>query len=126
MKNLTYQELLKAPTEIQHIYIAALNDRPVAHSFAVNAMQKYPEYFQDEIERAMKWQKVTDEDRKGYNDAIDEIHKELLPGYGKGFIYNAANWEVLSREYELVKDEIDRRRKQAFNAWYGKYGLVEE
>ena len=126
MKQLTYQELLKAPVEVQHIYIGGLNNHPVGYSFAVETMQKYPEYFQDEIERAMKWKKVTDEDRKGYNEAIDQIHKELLPGYGKGFIYNAANWEVLSLEHELVKDEIDRRKKEAFQAWYSKYGLVEE
>lgn len=126
MRDLTYQQLLKAPTEVQYIYVSGLNDRMIGHSFFEEAMAKYPEYFQEEIEYRMKWKLVPEEVRNNYNKALDDLNQELLPNYGKNWRYYLEHQEECAEQYNSVKDEIERRKKEIWNNFYGPFGLKRE
>lgn len=123
MKTLTYQELLRVPGEVQYIYISGLNDRMIGHSFFEEAMAKYPEYFQEEIEYRMKWKLVPEEVSNNYRNAIDELYKELLPNHGKNWRYFLEHQEECTEQYNRVKPEMERRKKELWNHFYGPYGL---
>lgn len=70
MKPLTEDELLKAPEIVQHIYICSLWSIPIGSGLYKEALDKYPEYFPEEIKRREKWLSVKDDYLKEF-DKID-------------------------------------------------------
>lgn len=123
MKDLTYQELLKAPKEVQYLYVMSLNKRPVSHSSCQSAMANHPEYFQEEIEWKMKWNKIPKEVHEAYRQEIEALTREMLPSSGKGLRYYLLNQDKVDREYEAVKDELERKQGEIWAKHYAEFGL---
>ena len=48
MNELTYQEFLDAPVDIQYLWLAYIFDKQVGASFYIKTKEKYPEYFEND------------------------------------------------------------------------------
>ena len=125
MRNLTYQELLKAPGEIQYLYVSYLNKRAVGKSFHDEAMAKHPEYFQDEIEYLMKWEKIPTEVKEACNKEMAEMRASLTPP-SQGLRHYLANQAEIDKQFDAIIPEIRKREKEIFNRHYGPFGLKRE
>lgn len=128
MKKLTEQELCDAPRLIQHIYTFGFLEKPIGLSTYEEALEKYPEYFPQEIEHRKKWdaipQKVHDDYWQEYTELNKIIMKDLPES--KGISYYMDNmdefyeWDNKSKE---LKKKGRHLYKQLHEKYYSKYGI---
>lgn len=130
MKNLTITEIKKAPQEIQYIYMCAhlKRKRPIGSRLIDESMEKYPEYFQDEIQATKNWNSIPESIHESYKAECIKIHKiifkDLPPPRGIFFQIEhpeeAANWHKLWNECR--KKEIPFL-KEIHKKYYSPFGL---
>jgi hypothetical protein len=123
VKDLTLEELNKAPGVIRYIFAASSAGLPVSGKLVDQATKDYPQYFQEEIERKTKWNAIPEEIRKAYLKETTEKYMELygsIPNSRKGIWY----WCNHPEEYkghEKAYEEIQPKLKQIEIELYNKY-----
>lgn len=128
MRELSYEELTEAPSEIQYLYLAAIMKVSVGSHIIETSMSKYPEYFPDELERIRKWEKVPQHVHDEFNKAAKELHdrifKDLPPS--KGILWHCQNPDE-SEEWLTAYDKCFQEElslgKALHDKFYGPYGL---
>lgn len=58
MKALSHDEINKLPQEVRFIYMMSLANQSVGVSVFQKAVEKYPEYFEEEIEYRKKYENI--------------------------------------------------------------------
>lgn len=109
MKDLTYKELVEAPTNIKYIYLMALSKQAVGSKIIEDAISEYPEYFPDELEHRRKWALIPQQVHKEYwkerESLRTRIYKELPPS--KGII----GWSKDPKGYKRWLEAYEKCRK---------------
>jgi len=54
MKNLSYEDLIQAPSKVQFVYLAATRKIRLGSKILEEAIKEHPEYFTEEIEQRNK------------------------------------------------------------------------
>lgn len=79
MKELSDKEFRNAPADIKQIYIHALNEWPIGSSLMKRAMEKYPEYFTNDI-----YEEYEPEEMKPFqSEEIKELEWKYLHEFAK-------------------------------------------
>ena len=130
MKNLTYDELLKAPAKVKFLYSMAMMNEPVGSQIKKDAIKENPEYFPDEIALENKWdlipQTVQDEYWVEREKIRKDIYKDMPPSKGiigwsmdgdKNGYYKWQNeWDKCYKAEMILAKEIHQK-------YYGKYNI---
>jgi hypothetical protein len=128
MKDLTEEELLKAPHIIKIIYMSAISKVPIGSGTYERAIEDHPEYFPETIEHRRKWklipQEVHDEYWKEYWQIYKEIMKDVPPSKGIfGWIQNLDEWTEWNKLYQEAKEKGKHLHKNLHEKHYSKYGI---
>jgi len=112
MKDLSYSELVNAPSIIQYIYIASVQNQPIGMSIYEEAMKSYPQFFKEELEIRRRWDAVPPHIKEQYFDAMAKMYEKYAretPFYGKGIMFFANNPDKFSEQIAYV--EAQRQNK---------------
>jgi hypothetical protein len=128
MKDLTIEELEKAPFEIQYLYIMGISNQSVGITIFEEAIEKYPEYFPDEVEYRKKWalipQEIHDAYWKEYWKLDKEIYKDIPPSKGLMYLINntdeAKEWK---KKWNSANKKAEPLKKKLHKKYYSKYGI---
>lgn len=128
MKNLSHEELLKAPTEVQFLYLRAVAKEPVGSKMIEDAMRDHPEYFPDELEHRRKYalipQSVHDSYMEEWSALQKEIYKDLPKSRGvlEWFDYpeEYAEW---NRIWKICYDKAKPLEEALHKKYYSEYGI---
>lgn len=133
MKELTTEEFSEAPNRVQYIHMCAHQNIPIGMSILDEAIDKYPEYFPDEVEHIRKWAAVPEELKDEYFKKCAEIHREVFADApqcpNKGLLHMIRDpegqkemkaWEE-SNKIRFPKKE--KLKDQLYDKMFGKYGL---
>ncbi len=130
MKDLTYEDLITAPTRVQFLYLAAIRNEPVGSQMIEDAIKESPEYFQEELEYKRKWalvpQSVHDEYWAAREELGKEIYKDMPPS--KGIIGWAADkdfdgYNKWSDAYNKCREIEKPLAEEIHRKFYGEYGI---
>lgn len=128
MKDLTYDELSKAPPRIAFLYAMALTDQPVGLQTIETAMKDHPEYFPDELEYRRKYnlipQSVHDAYFEEYGKLREEMLNELPPS--KGIIYwcdHPKEYKEWNEAYDRISPQFEVKEKELHRKHYSEYGI---
>jgi len=129
MKDLTAKEFDEAPDLIQYTYTMCALKQPLGSSIIDEAIEKYPEYFPDEVEQQKKWasvpQQVKDAYFEEYQKLLEDIYKDV-PHVGKGILFYATHPEE-DAEHSKGWDEATKKGQPLLKAlhdkYFGKYGI---
>lgn len=130
MKNLTFDELAKAPSKVKFLYTMAIIGQPVGSQMVEDAIKESPEYFPDELDRKRKWalipQSVHDEYWSEREKMREEVYKDMPPS--KGIIgwamdEDRTGFEKWQEAYRKCR-EIEKPLAEAIHKkYYEKYGI---
>ena len=130
MKNLTYDELVKAPSKVKFLYAMAVIGQPVGSQMIEDAIKESPEYFADELEHRRKWALIPQSVHDEYWDEIEKVRKEVYKDMppSKGIIGWAMDEDitVFEKWHEAYRKcrEIEKPLSEAIHKkYYGKYGI---
>lgn len=118
MKQMTYQDLIKAPGTVQTIFISSLIRKPVGLSLYLNTVKDFPEYFPEEIERRDKWAAIPDHVHKIYEFKLSKLEKPTFSS--KGILYYSQHPEESKKLMDAL-DEYDKIEQEIFNSHYADY-----
>ena len=129
MKDLSYSELVNAPSIIQYIYIASVQNQPIGMSIYEEAMKSYPQFFKEELELRRRWDAVPEHIKEQYFDAMAKMYKtfdEKTPFHGKGIMFFANNPDKFSQQMFYVESQrplkIDEGKK-IHNQFLSSFGI---
>lgn len=88
-------------------------------------MAKYPEYFQEEIEYLMKWDKIPAEVKEACNKEMAEMRASLMPP-SQGLRHYLSNQAEIDKQFDAIIPELKKREKEIFNRHYGPFGMERE
>jgi hypothetical protein len=112
MKRLTYNELLAAPIDVQHLFVAAMLDKPVGSTIMERAIENHPEYFPEERFLRDNKDKIPDEVHAAYWERYNELMNSK-PGF---FEQNNDEWTI-----DEFQKKLQRQQDDLFDEFYGKY-----
>lgn len=118
MKYLTYEQVQDAPSEIQILWAASMTNRPVGAGFYQETMEKYPEYFPDEIEHKRKWDAIPQEVHELYYDECAKVRKERQPS--PGLMYWINHPDELAEYEAQIKSDV-AQEQLIYDRIYGPY-----
>jgi hypothetical protein len=129
MKDLTHEEFINAPHDIQVLYtISYSGTGAVGYSFYDACIKKYPEYFPDEVELSKKWESVPKEVINAFWDEYfageADITKDIPPS--KGILYfSERHDEYLDwrKQMDSVQPDLLQLRKRLHEKYYSPYGI---
>lgn len=129
MRNITVEEMENAPSEILYLISASVSKIPVGITFYNECIEKYPEYFPDEIEHRRKRALVPKEVDEAYDKECALMREKLykdLPEINKGMMYYVNHPEEYKewseKQSALVSQEMVLKEK-IHKKHYSKYGL---
>jgi len=128
MRDLTYDELIKAPTVVQYIYMNSLQKIPIGYRTLNEGIENYPEYFPDEVEHRKKWKVVPQNVHDAYWKEREEIYNKVMKDVPKGYgllwhIENPQESEIVQSEQSKAFEKLKPLEKSLHEKYYGKYGL---
>lgn len=142
MKALTESEYEAAPGIIQACYIAAMHNEPIAPVVYNRAIEEYPEYFPDEIERREIWANIPVEVKQQYDkelavyklDLMNKAPAEVTNEYDRIMLHKKnpklykKYKEFYKRSEKLIKEKEDELFTKHFSSFYegGKKDSDEE
>lgn len=121
----------QVPPLIQYLWAASYMNHGIGLKMYEEAIQKYPEYFVEELEARRKWAIVPDDIKKqhfeeGY-EAISEIQKEChVKAGGSGILYWLEHPYEMDAHMECLASkrlEINRVRMHFHKKYLAKYGI---
>lgn len=139
MRTLKAKEFYDAPAMVQHIYMCALMDQPIGCDLYNEAIEKYPEYFPDEVEhkknpkiypipikmKAIKGNFTIAEYKSRLNQLItlyNKIHDERLPPERKskpGFFSVEESAHKVTDRVDAMGHSVELRISIVFNELRG-------
>lgn len=125
MQHLTEKQFEKAPKIVQSIYVLTLLNQPVPGSVMNEAMERYPDYFQEEIQYKKIWEAIPQSVKDAY---FDELHKALAHSFpdNKGILYwinHQLEFQEYQKKYEEIRKQNEQIRKDIHKKHFEKYGL---
>lgn len=136
------------PNEVLFVWAASAAGNPIGWETYNNAVEKYPEYFPEEVEYRKKWAKVPEEIKNKYLDFSmrlnltkeEEDERELLFGkcphpdiLGCGIIERVAKygdrWKDFDENDEWLSKWYKHRHKKEvdlYNELFNPYGLSKD
>ena len=128
MKDLTVEQLEKAPSIVQYLYVASFMKQPVGGKTIDEAMEKHPEYFPDEVEHRRKWALIPQEVHDNYWEEYWNIEKELFkdvpPSEGlMAMCNNTEKYQIWSKAWNIANEKAKPLRKKLHEKFYSKYGI---
>ena len=128
MKKLTYQELQKAPTIIQYIYMASVSKIPIGASTVDEAIKKHPEYFPDEVEHRRKWDLIPEEVHQAYNkemsEMMDKIYEDMPEQKGMfAWSKDPEGYKEWEDKFYECREKEKPLSKHIHEKYYSKYGI---
>lgn len=135
----------EAPRDVQYIRMMASIGQPIGITFYKEALEKYPEYFQEEIAYNQRWEEIPREVKDAYHNELYNCGgKEITPAMGLFELMEEAEtrvikplafedipatlesmWESRQRQ-ESQEKERKQRKKELFDKYFSKYGLKYE
>ena len=128
MKDLSYSELLEAPSAVQYIHMMGTINQPIGCSFFDETVAKYPEYFPDEIESKRKWDLVPQSVRDTYWKEYWEFREKLWENEPKpvgimGCVNNTKEYKKWAKAYKRLRPLEKKKEKELHEKHYSKYGI---
>jgi len=128
MKNLTIKQLQEAPSIVQYLYIAGVTKQSVGSKIIDEGIEKYPEYFPDEVEYRRKWalvpQEVHDNYWKEYWDIEKELFKDVPPNEGlMAMCNNTEKYQTWNKMWNIANEKAKPLRKKLHEKFYSKYEI---
>lgn len=130
MKKLTEEELINAPTEVMMIYMNGLYNLPISFSTSNDAIEKYPEYFPEEVEYNNKWKVIPQEVHDNYWKEYRELDKEMRgsdlqpnPGW-RYWIEHPDEFGEYMKKLDKKKELYEDKFKDLHDKYYLKYGII--
>lgn len=126
MNKLNYEEFKSAPIEVQILWASAMANRPVSASFYTDTMEKYPEYFQDVIEKQRKWDAIPQDVKDAFDKERSALHAkcfESLPP-SKGILHWARfpdEYEQWNKVYRECESRLRSIEEKLYGRHFGKY-----
>ncbi len=104
MKALTHEELNAAPGVIQFIYCASIYKQPVGLKHYEEVIEKYPQYFPEEIEHRRKWALIPQEVHTTFNKELETARLKIyeLAPKSKGIMH----WSQNFKDYVAYEEEM--------------------
>ena len=105
MRELSWEEIQKAPPLVQQVQMCAMMNIPIGSSAYEEAIEKHPDYFPEEVEHRRKWASVPQE----VKDAHDAEAKIIFNKY----------WEAAPPlgNHGLIAQIRDTEAKKQLKAW---------
>lgn len=128
LKELTTEEFKNLPVLMLHLYVSAAIKWPVSTTMSEEALEKYPEYYPEEVEYRRKWalvpQHVHDEYLKEMAILKDKIYKDLPPSKGiLGWANDPKGYKEFSDKWnECMMIELPFA-KELHSKFYAEYGI---
>lgn len=130
MKDLSNDELSKAPLKVQFIYTMSMMKQPVGSQMVEDAIKENPEYFPDELEQRRRWslipKTVHDEYWAEREKLKAEVYKDMPPSKGiTGWCMdeNRDDYNKWNTEWNKCF-EIEKPLAEAIhNKYYDQYGI---
>jgi tRNA G46 methylase TrmB len=126
-KDLSSEEFNKMPKKVQLVYMYSASRSPISHSFYIEVLAEYPEYFQEEIKDKANYDAIPQEVHDAHEKESSEFKSKYNQSFhGKGKSYMATDWkEYLEqvKRYSSYIESIKPELKNIFDKHYKKYGL---
>lgn len=128
MKYLSATQLQKAPPIVQYVYIASFMNQPVGGRTMDDAIEQYPDYFPEEVERMRKWelipQEVHDNYWKEYGNIDDELFKDVPTSEGLiAWCDNTEKYQIWNKAWNIANEKAKPLREKLHEKYYSKYGI---
>ncbi len=128
MKDLSYDELLKAPAKVQFLYVRAMLKEPVGISMCEEAMKEHPEYFPDELEYRRKYALIPQHVHDLYYQEKDVLHNECyksLPASKGliGWLDDPKGYEEWNKVYTKCREKEKPLEEALHKKHYSEYGI---
>lgn len=117
-------DIADLPGNIAYLYVLSTYNIPVSLSFYEECIDKYPEYFPDELEWRTKLGEVPQTVHEDYNKDIAEKDGYIFTHINKGLVYMTNNPKETEDIFKL-SNELYGTDDEIWNRHYGKYGLVK-
>ena len=122
MKDLTIEELEKAPHEIAYLYLASIHCMPVGSEIIDRCMKDHPEYFPAEILYQDKWDAIPEEVHEAFKVDLSEVIGEFIKCNSGGLIEfmnlsegeRATNVETF-RKHQQIEEDLWQKHYKKFN-----------
>lgn len=135
----------EAPRNVQYIWMMASIGQPIGVTFYNETLEKYPEYFQEEIEYQEKWKAIPKEVKDAYHKELYNWgDQKITPGKGLFELMKEAEPQVIKplaledipSALEAMREREERRkseekkekqrRKELFDKYFSEYGIKYE
>lgn len=121
MKDLTYEEFINAPKDVQALHILASTKTPIGSSLYEKTIKEHPEYFPEEIEHRRKYDLIPQEVHDAYWEGREVLDDELLKS-NKGILNLIHNTEA-KKEWDEAYAKFSKEEKALHKKHYSKYGI---
>jgi hypothetical protein len=128
----TPEEFAQAPGIIQHVYVCAINGIPMGASTYREAMEKHPEYFEDEIAHNKIWNTIPDSVKDQYYEELDRATSEIIKSETpKKEVFDLTNpfeeaVRIMEERERLSAEQnkmFENKKRELHQKYFGSYGL---
>lgn len=128
MRSLTEEELNNAPIKVQQVYMMLIVNQFVSSSLYRECVDKYPDYFPEEVEHKNKWnsipQEIHDAYWKEYWELEEQIMKDVPPSKGvTGWINDKEGYNKWYKKWFDAKEKGKPLHEDLHKKYYSKYGI---
>lgn len=128
MRKLTEEQLRKAPDLVQIVHFRAMMGNIWLVNEYLDAIERYPWYFPQEVRAKKKYAKVPKEVHQAYYDECTELQKELgkmIPN-PHGLIFfmeHPEDFEEYSLKMKEYSEKLKEEKRKIHQKHYKKYGI---